>query len=93
MSKDVTLSLRLDRKLSDKLEKHAKQSRRSKSSVAAWAIENYLATEAEEIAKTKAALARAEAGGPFIAHDDMVKWMTSLGTENELPPPKPTVKL
>ena len=35
MTKDVTLSLRVDRKLSDKLEKHAKQIGRSKSSVAA----------------------------------------------------------
>lgn len=88
MTKDVTLSLRLDRKLSGKLEKHAKQARRSKSSVAALAIESYLDIQAEEIARTKAALARSRASAPTIPHEDVVRWLESWGTDNELPPPK-----
>lgn len=93
MTKDVTLSLRVDRKLSSKLEKRAKRVGRSKSSLAAWAIEQYLLSEEEDEALTRQAIADAEAGGPFISHEEMTKWMRSLGTENELPPPKATIKL
>jgi RHH-type transcriptional regulator, rel operon repressor / antitoxin RelB len=93
ITKDVTFSLRIDRKLSDKLERHAKQAKRSKSSFAAIAIENYLEIEAREIEKTKRALARAKAGGPFVAHEDVMRWMESWGTEKELPRPKATIKL
>lgn len=90
--KDVTLSLRVDRKLSGKLEKTAKRLNRSKSSVAAMAIERFVELDAKDMELTAQALARAEAGGPFIAHEDMVKWMKSLAAGNELPPPKPTLK-
>jgi RHH-type transcriptional regulator, rel operon repressor / antitoxin RelB len=92
MTKDVTLSLRIDRKLSDKLERRARQTKRSKSSLAALAIENFLTIEAMEVAKTERALARAKAGGPFASHEDVVRWMESWGTENELPRPKATIK-
>ena len=92
MTKDVTLSLRIDRKLSNKLEKQAKRHHRSKSSLAALAIENFLEIEAQEIEKTKRALARAKAGGPFISNEDMTRWLDSLGTKNPLPRPKATIR-
>jgi predicted transcriptional regulator len=92
MTKDVTLSLRISGRLSDKLEKHAKRLKRSKSSLAEIAIENYMEIEAQELALTKAALARAKAGGPFIAHEDMIRWMDSLGTPNELPLPPAKIR-
>lgn len=92
MTKDVTLSLRIDRKLSDKLERRARQTKRSKSSVVAMMIENAFEIEAQEIAKIKRTLERAKAGGPFIAHEDMVRWMESLGTDKPLPKPKATIR-
>lgn len=92
MTKDVTLSLRIDRKLSDKLERRARQTKRSKSSLAAIAIENFFEIEAQELAKTERALARAKAGGPFISNEDMMRWMDSLGTDNPLPKPKATIR-
>ncbi|MBV8976354.1 MAG: hypothetical protein JO261_03625 [Alphaproteobacteria bacterium] len=91
MTKDVTLSLRIDRKLSDKLERRARQAKRSKSSFAAIAISNFLEIEAMEIQKIKNSLASAKAGGPFAAHEDVMKWIESWGTDNELPPPKTTI--
>jgi predicted transcriptional regulator len=93
MTKDVTLSLRIDRKLSGKLEKAAKKAKRSKSSMAAIAIENFLEIQAQEIERTKRALTRAKAGGPFAAHEDVMRWLESWGTENELPPPKAPIRL
>jgi predicted transcriptional regulator len=93
MTKDVTLSLRIDRKLSDKLEKRARQAKRSKSALTAYAIERLFETEDREIARIKRSLARAKAGGPFIAHEDVMRWLESWGTENELPRPKATIRL
>jgi predicted transcriptional regulator len=92
MTKDVTVSLRMDRKLSDRIDKHAKKSRRSKSSFVTLALESYLAIEAEELALTKAALARSRAGASTIPHEDVVRWMKSWGTKNELPPPSPKAR-
>ncbi|HEX3674857.1 MAG TPA: hypothetical protein VHU87_11330 [Rhizomicrobium sp.] len=92
MTKDVTLSLRIDRKLSNKLEKEARQAKRSKSAFAAIAIEGFLEIQAQELALTKRALARSKAGGPFISNEDMMRWLESWGTENELPPPKTTIR-
>ncbi|HEY4943282.1 MAG TPA: ribbon-helix-helix protein, CopG family [Rhizomicrobium sp.] len=53
MTKDVTLSLRVDRKLSDRVGKLAKALRRSKSSLIVVALENYLGTPAEKAAWLK----------------------------------------
>jgi predicted transcriptional regulator len=89
MAKDVTFSLRIDRKLSDKLERRARQTKRSKSALAAIAIENFLDIEAAEIEKTKQIMARIKAGEPTVPHDDVMRWIKSLGTTNELPRPKP----
>lgn len=93
MTKDVTLSLRIDRKLSNKLEKHARQAKRSKSYMAVVAIEKFLEIEAMEIEKTKRALARAKAGGPFISNEDMTRWLDSLGTDAQLPRPTTNIRL
>jgi RHH-type transcriptional regulator, rel operon repressor / antitoxin RelB len=92
MTKDVTLSLRIDRKLSDKLDKHAKISKRSKSSLAAIAIQSFLDIEAQELARIRKSMAKAKAGGPFVAHEDVMRWINSWGTPDELPPPKAKIK-
>jgi predicted transcriptional regulator len=92
MTKDVILSVRIDRKLSDKLEKRARQAKRSKSALVAHAVETLFEAEESEIALTKLAFVRSKAGGPFISNEDMMHWLDSWGTENELPPPKAMVK-
>lgn len=92
MTKDVTLSLRIDRKLSDKLQRQARKSGHSKSAVAARAIENFFEIQARTIDEIKSTLAKAKAGGPFVANEDVMRWLESWGTENELPPPKATIK-
>ena len=89
MTKDVTLSLRIDRKLSTKLDKEAKRHNRSKSSLAAIAIENFLDIQEMEKRRVKQTLARVKAGEPTIPHEDVMRWIKSWGTPNELPPPRP----
>jgi len=89
MTKDVTLSLRIDRKLSNKLEKHARQAKRSKSAMATLAIENFFEIQAHELELTKSVISRVRAGEPTVPHDEVMRWIKSWGTPNELPPPKP----
>ena len=93
MTKDVTLSLRIDRRLSNKLEKRARQAKRSKSAMVAHAIESLFEIEEREIARIKHALARSKTGAPVVAHEDVMHWVESWGTPNELPRPKATIKL
>jgi predicted transcriptional regulator len=88
MTKDVTLSLRVDRKLSEKLDKEAKRHHRSKSALAVIAIENFLEIQEMEIQRIKRTLARVKAGEPTIPHEDVMRWIKSWGTPNELPPPR-----
>jgi predicted transcriptional regulator len=92
MTKDVTLSVRIDRKLSDKIEKRARQAKRSKSALVAYAIESLFEIEQQEIALIKHSLARSKAGAPTVAHEDVMRWIESWGTPNELPRPKATIK-
>jgi predicted transcriptional regulator len=89
MSKDVTLSLRIERKLSDRLERHARKVRRSKSSLAAIAIESYLEIQAQDLALIKHTRDAVRAGEPTVPNEDVLKWIRSWGTENELPMPSP----
>lgn len=89
MTKDVTLSLRIDRKLSNKLEKQAKRHHRSKSALAAIAIENFLEIQEMEVQRIKRTLARIKAGEPTVPHEDVMQWIKSWGTPDELPPPRP----
>ncbi len=89
ITKDVTLSLRIDRKLANKLERHAKQAKRSKSSFAAIAIESYLEVQSQELALIKQTRDAIRAGEPTVANEDVVRWIKSWGTPDELPMPKP----
>ena len=89
MTKDVTFSLRIDRKLSDKLERRAKQAKRSKSSFAAIAIESYLEVRAQELAVIKQTRDAVRAGEPTLPNEDVVRWIKSWGTPDELPMPRP----
>jgi len=92
MTKDVTLSLRIDRKLSNRLEKRARQAKRSKSSLVAHAVEAFFEMEDEQMASIRRSLAQAKAGGPFVEHEDVMRWIESWGTPNELPRPKATIR-
>ncbi len=92
MTKDVTLSLRIDRKLSDKLEKRARQAKRSKSALATYAIDSFFRIEDEELARIRRTQAAIRAGEPTVPNEDVMRWVKSWGTPGELPMPKPRKK-
>jgi predicted transcriptional regulator len=87
MTKDVTISARIDRKLSERLARGARQVKRSKSSLVALAIENYLEIQAQDLALIKYTRDAVRAGEPTVPNEEVMRWLKSWGTENELPMP------
>ena len=89
MPKTTTMTVRLTPELSDKLEALARDTKRSKSYLAGEAIASYVEINAWQVARIKEALAEARSGAPGVPHHEVVPWLQSWGTENELPRPKP----
>lgn len=83
----TTLTLRLSDKLKVKLESLAKATQRTKSFLAAEALERYVESESWQVAEIKEGMRQADAG-LLISGEDMDEWLASWGTDKELPPPK-----
>jgi predicted transcriptional regulator len=83
----TTLTLRIDETLKSKLESLAEATQRSKSFLAAAALERYITEESWQLAEIKEGMRQA-AAGLVISGEDMDKWLASWGTDHELPPPK-----
>jgi predicted transcriptional regulator len=92
MADSGTVTVRLRKAELERLDRLAKDTKRSKSFLAAEAIEAYLDQNAWQIEETRKAALKADAGGPFVKHGDMVAWLESWGREDEPPPPEATVK-
>jgi predicted transcriptional regulator len=85
----TTFSVRVDTATKKRLESLAKNTGRSRSFIAAEAINKYLATNEWQVAGIKAAIASVDREGA-ISHADMEAWASSLGSASELPVPQPT---
>lgn len=84
----TTMTVRLSSKTKQRLEQAAKNERRSKSFLAAEAIEYMLAVkEAQDKGVRKALASLDKKGG--IPHEKVKAWVESWDTDNELP--RPTV--
>jgi RHH-type rel operon transcriptional repressor/antitoxin RelB len=83
----TTLTLRIDETLKSRLESLAEATQRSKSFLAAEALERYVTEESWQVAQIKEGMRQADAG-LTIPGEDMDKWMASWGTAHELSPPK-----
>lgn len=86
----VPFSLRLDTKIKTQIEQEAKQADRSASYIVTQAIKEYLDTREYKKRAIEAAIKEADKG-EFISHKSIREWMVSLGTEQELPRPKPDI--
>ena len=87
MAETATLTVRLSAETEARLERLARTTSVSKSRLAADAIAAYLDEQEHQLARIREGLADARAGR-LVAHEDVVRWLDSWGTENELPPPK-----
>jgi RHH-type transcriptional regulator, rel operon repressor / antitoxin RelB len=85
----VTLSIRVLPEIRDQLENLSEATNRTKSFLAAEAIECYLATQAWQVSAIKTALKKANSKKPnFVDHNKVIDWLESWGTKKELKQPK-----
>jgi RHH-type transcriptional regulator, rel operon repressor / antitoxin RelB len=92
MADSGTVTVRLRKEALDRLNRLASDTKRSKSFLAAEAIEGFLDQNAWQIEETRKAALKADAGGPFVAHEEVTAWLESWGSNEEQPPPKATIK-
>ena len=85
----VTLSIRVPFKARDQLEALAQATGRTKSFLAAEAIECYLETQAWQVLAIKQSLKKANSKkAKFIKHETVVSWLNSWGGNKEEGAPK-----
>lgn len=88
-SQAVTLSVRIQPKAREQLEELASATGRTKSFLAAEAIEIYLLTQQWQATEIKKSLKKANSKKAiFIAHEKVSSWLNSWGEENEEDPPR-----
>jgi len=87
MSDSTTITVRLDKTVKKRLEAAAERVRRSKSFLAAEAIEEYLAVQDWQVEAINKGIAAADRG-ETVPHDKVKAWARSLGTRRALPRPK-----
>lgn len=85
----VTLSIRVPSEARDQLEELANATGRTKSFLAAEAIEYYLATQHWQIKAIEKSLKKANSKkAKFITHQKVSEWLNSWGNEDEQESPK-----
>lgn len=85
----VTLSIRVPSEARDQLEELANVTGRTKSFLAAEAIECYLATQNWQIKAIEKSIKKADSKkSKFITHQKVSDWLNSWGNEDEQEPPK-----
>lgn len=82
--------MRLPADVKEDLDYISVRSKRSASSIAIEAISNDVTCRAKRTRMIEEAKA-SERKGNFISHAAVGKWVTSLGTKNELPIPEPDI--
>jgi predicted transcriptional regulator len=86
MADSTTVTVRLSREAYDRLKALAHSTQRTQSFLAAEAIAAYLETHAWQVHAIEEAVRKADAGGPFVAHEDVVSWARSLRHLADAPP-------
>jgi len=83
----TTFTVRVDAAVKKRLEKLAKSTGRSRSFLAAEAIDAYLEINEWQIAGIKRAIMSMDRG-EGVPNERVKEWITSWGSNNELPIPK-----
>jgi RHH-type transcriptional regulator, rel operon repressor / antitoxin RelB len=81
----VTLSVRIPPEVRDQLEELSDATGRTKSFLAAEAIESYLAIQAWQVQAIKKAVKKANnKSTQFIDHKQVIDWVNSWGSKDEV---------
>jgi predicted transcriptional regulator len=83
----TTFTVRVDAAAKKRLERLAKSTGRSRSFLAAEAINEYLDVNEWQVAGIKQAIASLDRGAG-VPHEQVKDWVTSWGGDNERPPPR-----
>jgi len=83
----TTLTVRVDADAKERLERLAKSTGRSRSFLAAEAINQYLEVNEWQVAGIKQAIASLDRG-EAVAHKQVKDWVTSWGSRRERPIPR-----
>ena len=86
----TTVSVRIDPVIKKRLEKLAKSTGRSRSFLAAEAINEYLDLNEWQVAGIQKAVASLDRGAG-VPHDQVKEWVSSWGRTKERPAPKRSV--
>ena len=73
-----------------RLKEIAARSRKSEAEIATTLIEGALAVDELETGIVRKRLAQADAGGPFVRHEDVLAWLRALSEGQRVPPPRAT---
>jgi predicted transcriptional regulator len=85
----TTITIRIDPKTKERLEKLAHVTDRSMSYFVSHALEQVIAQEEWQIGEIKRRVEIADrTGAKFIPHEDIEAWLKSWGTKKERKPPK-----
>ena len=85
--RSATFTVRVDAAAKKRLEKLAKSTGRSRSFLAAEAINDYLDVNEWQVAGIKQAIASLDRG-EGVSHEQIKDWITSWGSRREQPIPK-----
>ena len=86
-TRTTTVSIRLTPETKRQLSRLAKSTGRSANYLVADAIEIYVQEQRRQLESIRRGFAEMEAGH-YIPHEAMKAWLLSLGSDQELPPPK-----
>jgi predicted transcriptional regulator len=85
----TTLTIRIDDKTKQRLERLAEATARSKSYLVSSAINGFIEANEWQIRAIKEAVKKADRpDAKFIDHEHVVAWLDSWGTKNEKKPPR-----
>ena len=83
----VSLTVELPRDLVERLHALAARTEWDVAAYVTEALVGYIPYQEQEIARTEAAIAAVDAGARTYSNDEVMAWLESWETDNELPPP------
>jgi predicted transcriptional regulator len=90
-TKPVPIPVSVGQPLRSRLEQIAQQTESNLEDLIVGVLQAYVEHYDWQTELIRKRLAEADAGGPFVPHEEVDRWMASWGTENELPRPKATI--
>lgn len=87
MANTIPVMARVTPEVKEKLRAIAQNTKRSEAFLAREAIEQFVELNEWQVGLIATRLAEARAGGETVTHDEVVRWLDSKGTQEELPRP------